>query len=85
MVINLEKDNVIVSLFRQASTKRVLLRAIVESNAKDKNERAELISCEINDIEELAWQEVREQFDEYPDNTSFVFQAFPPSLVVNEI
>ncbi len=84
MVINLEKDNVIVSLFRQASAKRVLLRAIVESNAKDKNERAELISCEINDIEELAWQEVRRQHPEFSATTTYAFQGYPPCLIVHE-
>lgn len=85
MVINLEKDNLIVVLFKQASVKRILLRAVVESNAKDKIERSELISQEISDIEDLAWQELRDQHPEFKPDTSFTFNGYPPSIIVNEI
>jgi hypothetical protein len=84
-VLNLDKNGLIVSLFKQVAVKRILLRALLESNATDKMDKADILCYQIAEIEETAWAEVRKEFPEQPIDVSFTFQVNPPSIVVSKI
>ena len=85
MIVQLDKQDPIVTLFRQIAVKHKVLQAVVSSANLDALSTAESISLEIVDLEDVAWNMI---YAAYPETAGkqCQYHPYPPSVrIVGEV